>query len=196
MSDVDLSWFYNLLGPDDQAQLLRNPYAALPSRLVERLSIGFNNGPGVFRYAGDGKVGSPLLSIKAADNLDAIRLQLDEWWQRVSADQQSYIVAHRDGELDGAYREVVQAASLDPITHAPHGHLVVTVADSRTGRFRLPTMIRAYVGLKLLCERCGEKMGVKVDPRAPGAPDDVFKRCTNEDCADSRISWQPIKMPT
>lgn len=47
-----------------------------------------------------------------------------------------------------ASTNVVQSASLDPMTHAPRGHLVVLVSDNKTGNFRLSAMIRTYVDLK------------------------------------------------
>lgn len=92
--------------------------------------------------------GSVELSATAAQTLLAVRAQLDHWWQSLDGDQVDYIVQNRDGELDGSYRSVVQAASLDPVTHAPHGQLVVTVADNKTGRFRLPELIRIYVDVR------------------------------------------------
>ncbi len=95
-----------------------------------------------------GESGPWMLSPVAAEYLEEIRLQLDSWWATLTPDQSQYITENRDGELDGDYRIVVQAASADPITGAPHAYQVITAADCATGRFLLPKIVRAYVDMK------------------------------------------------
>lgn len=141
---TDLDWFYDL-PPAEQSVLLRDPYANVNGPLAVRLA---KNGPGVYGSVPSTDGLEWKLSPEFASKLSAIRLQLDHWWQSIETDQQAYIVENRSDELAGEYHDVVQAASLDPITHAPHGHLVVLVSDNKTGRFRLPAMIRTYVDLK------------------------------------------------
>lgn len=144
---ADLSWFYQL-APAAQVALLRDPHGALSGELAVRLAIP---GPGVYQELqtqSDGGSASLRLSPSAAEHLAAIRLQLDEWWSHLPADQQAYVIENRRGELDGEYREIVLRASRDPVGNGPHAHLVVVVSDNKTGRFRLPQMIQVYVEMK------------------------------------------------
>ncbi len=145
----DFTWFF-ALKPDERIALWRDPYGDCNGSLAVKLATGNEGQPGVY-----GGVPASLtdgvrwkLSPSVAAELSAIRRQLDQWWQSLDADQKAYIVENRGGELSGEYHDVVQAASLDPVTHAPHGHLVVIVSDNKTGRFRLPQMIRTYVEVK------------------------------------------------
>lgn len=140
---TDLSWFYHL-HPRVQVSLLRDPYAPLAGDLAVRLG---SNGPGVYtaQWLSNGDPARWSLAPDAARTLSAIRLQLDHWWSDLPADEQAYIVENRTGELDGKYRDLVLGASRDPVNDGPHAHLVVVVSDNRTGRFRLPEMIRIYV---------------------------------------------------
>lgn len=145
----DYEWFFALT-PDERVSLWRDPYGDCNGPLAVKLATGQDGQPGVYGSVPvswtDGVRWK--LSSEAAAELSAIRRQFDQWWQRIEADQQSYIVENRGGELSGEYHDVVQAASLDPITNAPHGHLVVIVSDNKTSRFRLPQMIRTYVELR------------------------------------------------
>lgn len=141
---TDFNWFLALT-PDERVALWQDPYRDCNGPLAVKLAQG--KGPGVYG-SGTGETRWKLSPDVAAE-LSAIRRQLDQWWGEVEADQKAaYIIENRAGELDSDYRSVVQAASLDPITDVPHGHLVVIVSDNKTGRFRLPSMIRAYVDMR------------------------------------------------
>lgn len=80
--------------------------------------------------------------------LAAVEMQLHQWWSTLTAEQQAYIIEHRGGELEKSYGDVVRQASRDPVSDGTHSYLVVLVSDDKTGRFRLPEMIRIYVEMK------------------------------------------------
>lgn len=147
LAPVDLSWFYNL-HPDVQVALLGNPHAALTGDLAAHLA---KSGPGVYQayWVSNGAPGPWALVGDAAETLWAIRLQLDDWWSNLSEDGQRYITENRSGELDGAYYDIIHRASRDPVDDRPNAHLVVMVSDNKTGRFRLPEMIRIYVEMQV-----------------------------------------------
>lgn len=140
-----LSWFYSL-PPGDQAELLGNPHRDVNGPLAVKLA----SRPGLYTPhftppESDGLVWR--ISPDAARRLSAIRRQLDAWWVNVTTEQKAYITENRSGQLAQAYAEIVHGAGRDPLADGPDAYLVVLVSDTRTGQFRLPAMVRAYVDM-------------------------------------------------
>lgn len=142
---AELDWFYRLPFAE-QVPLLGDPRQAIVGEHArtlfrDRALMGskWTSNDGGSRWS---------LDSEAAQQLTSIRQQLDEWWQLLTVEQRDYIAAHRDGELDKQYGDVVRGASRDPEADGPYAHLVVMVSDNKTGRFRLPQIIRLYVEMK------------------------------------------------
>lgn len=141
--NTDLTWFYRLPFAD-QVSLLRDPRQTVRGDLVSTLFLD-RALMGSKWTSNDGGI-QWTLDPDAAQQLISIRQQLNEWWSTLTSEEQAYIAEHRAGELDGEHRSAVQRASLDPVSD--DGHLVVVVSDNKTGRFRLPEMIRIYAELR------------------------------------------------
>ena len=141
-----LEW-YDRLHPKEQISLLRDPHQNLHGDLAKRLVLA-KEAYGSHWTSNDGGATWSLLP-EAASKLSAIKAQFDEWWGKLDTDQQEHIIENRAGELDRDYRDVVQGASPGQLTDTSHQHVVIVASDNATGRFRLPTMVRNYVELKV-----------------------------------------------
>ncbi|ORV90672.1 hypothetical protein AWC11_12070 [Mycobacterium interjectum] len=137
-----LTWFHRL-SMDDKVHLLRDPYGALPPRLVDQ----FLSRPGVVGTYWMSQISStrwtlvPAEAARIADQRD----QLEWWWSHIDDADQAYLVEHRSEELPKEYASVVTSAGS---TGSNPALVVVMVADNRTGRFRLPLMVDVFVELK------------------------------------------------
>jgi hypothetical protein len=133
-----LSWFYNL-PMDDQVALLNDPYQPLSQHLIDRLDQQQVTGTHWVQSR------DPVhwsLTAPAAVRLEAIRAQLDDWWDGLAHHEHLYVIQQRAGELDATYDRTVQAADGPAFG-------VALVRDLRNAnQFRLPAMIRAYVEMK------------------------------------------------
>ncbi len=102
----DMSWFTKF-PPEDQVDLLKDPRQPLPELMTKRA----HKVPGLW-WSTPGPDRGVLLSTHAVDRLDAIKAQLDHWWeQALTAEQREYILNHRSDELDGDYAEAIRAAN-------------------------------------------------------------------------------------
>jgi len=142
---TDLDWFYRL-HPRDQVGLLRDPHQDLHGDLANRLFVA-QKAVAAQWLSNEGGAKVSLLP-PAARKLYTVRLQLDQWWSALTEGERSYIVENRAGELAREYGDLVQRANRDPVADGPDAYLVVLLSDNKTGRFRLPTMIRVYVEMK------------------------------------------------
>jgi hypothetical protein len=143
LDEYPLSWFSQLLTPDERVALLTNPFGPLPAPLAERLI----HRPGISMtyWEGSSDPRQWTLSAVAARRLAAAGAQLQDWWQRLTDEQRQHITDHRGGELDAEYAAIVQDASNNPITD-PDSLVVVVVRDVNNGhRFRLPAIVHAFV---------------------------------------------------
>jgi len=142
LAEYSLSWFNQQLTPAERVALLTNPFGPLPGPLAERLM----HRPGISMayWEGSNDPREWTLSAVAARRLAAAGSQLDDWWQRLTAEHRQYITDHRDGELDAAYAAVVQDASTTPIGDTD-ALVVIVVRDVSNGRFRLPAPVHAFV---------------------------------------------------
>ena len=140
---TDFKWFFALTA-DERAALWRDPYGDCNGDLAVKLARATNGEPGV-AGAVPTSPNEPVhwkLSPEVATQLSAIRRELDAWWKTVPDDDKAYIIENRAGELESRYGPLIRKASSDPHVYVP-----VTVSDNRTGRFRLPSMVRAYVDM-------------------------------------------------
>jgi hypothetical protein len=139
----DFSWF-NGMPPDDQVSLLADPSQPLSEVMNHRL----DHSPGLW-WATKGP-GAHLLSAEGVASLDALRAQLDYWWEHyLDAADRDYITQRRNDDLEGSYAEKLKAANETELGDPPTKMFVV-VGDSKTKRFRLPPEIRTYVEVALL----------------------------------------------
>ncbi|WP_454561507.1 hypothetical protein [Mycobacterium haemophilum] len=138
----DISWFRSF-PPEDQVDLLEDPGQQLSAVMTNRL----RKSPGLWWWTW-AQGGVPILSKEAVHRLEAIKTQLDYWWEEaLDAEQREYLLKHRSDELPVEYAEPVQSSG-----ESPHGGpstlSVVLVKDAKNNRFRLPSVIREFVELK------------------------------------------------
>src|SRR5262249_7118905 len=133
------------LPPDDQVALLRNPHAELSAELRNRLLARkvLVVGTQWAQQSPNGWMVDPSL----ARALHDIRRQFDQWWERRTEDERATLIENRNGELSADYREIVRAANDDPLEHDKPPVFAI-VADNRTGRFRMPSILATYLELK------------------------------------------------
>jgi hypothetical protein len=144
MADKALDVYFNL-AMEDKVRLLKNPHGRLSPGLVQRLSRfpGTVAGEAVFT-SNEPKGTGFRLSPSLAGQLDHIEGYLDEWWTGLDPEDQDHLIEHRAEQLAAEYAPVVLAAG----DGKPEGLIVAVVRDNKTGRFRLPPMIRVYVELQ------------------------------------------------
>jgi hypothetical protein len=98
----DLGWFHRL-SMDDKVHLLRDPYAALPPRLIEQLVAK----PGITgaRWASQMSPTRWTLVPSEAAKVADQRHQLELWWHQLEPDNRAYLVQHRTEELPADYAQ-------------------------------------------------------------------------------------------
>lgn len=140
--DNSLAWFHRL-SMNDKVHLLRDPYGALPARLIDQLLAR----PGVVGTYWASQISSTrwILATAEAAKLADQRDQLEWWWTNLSDDDRTYLIDHRDEEFPSNYASLVRNASS---TDANPALVVVMVTDNRTGQFRLPLMVDVFVELQ------------------------------------------------
>jgi hypothetical protein len=145
--DLDnMPWFHQLT-MDERVHLLGRPHAQLPPGLAERLL----NRPGVQQWwftANPEETTHLSLAPQAAKRLDDQRAQLDYWWSCLTAEDQTYLIGHRDGELDAEYANIVHSAGETPLNEPPALRVAVVKDVNNAYRFSLPPMVRVYVEMK------------------------------------------------
>ncbi|BBX22948.1 hypothetical protein MTER_23590 [Mycolicibacter terrae] len=143
LNEGSLSWFHQQLTLHEQIAVLNDPFGSLPTSLAERLM----HRPGISMtyWVGSDDPTHWTLDAIAARRLQAVKRQLDDWWQGLTDEQRRYVTDHRGGELGAEYADIVQSASSDPINN-PDALVVIVVRDAKNQhRFQLPPLVRAYV---------------------------------------------------
>jgi hypothetical protein len=144
----NLAWFRHL-PMDDQVALLSDPAQPLSDVVENRLA----KLPGIWWWqrVPDDPV-KAMLTGAAINRVEEVKAQLDYWWSQIEADHE-YIIENRDGELDGAYADKVRAVNETELGDPPPMRFIVVKDNNNHNRFRLPSMIRAYVELRRLADR-------------------------------------------
>jgi hypothetical protein len=140
----DLSLFYKF-PLDDQVALLGDPDGRLSPPLVRRLShsAGSVRSHAIFTSNPSSDTGF-VLSDRFKETLTAVCSHLDQWWECLDPEVRDHFIRHRSSGIDGHYKGAVMCAG----DGRPDGLIIGVVQDKKTGQFRLPPPIDAYVELQ------------------------------------------------
>ncbi|MBE1551916.1 hypothetical protein GGC64_006003 [Mycobacterium sp. OAS707] len=138
MQELELPTWLSPLNPYEIKDLFEDPRRELSAQVTNRLAGG--PGTGVLNPADQvGNIQEPEhLSLEQIEDLQQLKLALDEWWNGLPADVQQGLLSPRPGgRVEGKYREYIE--TVDP-------EFALSGQDPR-GPVMPPNHIRGYLKL-------------------------------------------------